>query len=155
MPAKGTNIYTLEKLQRHASGTKRIEQYLYKAAIWAPEGMTLNVKLDEYSKKLLELAENYFLVHGHEDIGMLSFYANDKRSHTSHLTVLSIRPDHQGKGLGQMLLQQAEKEAKSKGMCTMHFPVYIKNVKAINFYQKHNYAIIDTTPATYIMEKAL
>lgn len=53
---------------------------------------------------------------------------------------LYILPDTQGSGLGKILLNQVEKEAKKNGNSLLHLNVNKQN-KAVGFYQKHGFAV--------------
>ena len=51
---------------------------------------------------------------------------------------LYILPDTQGSGLGKILVDHVEKEAKKQGNTTLHLNVNKKN-KAVGFYKKHGF----------------
>lgn len=53
---------------------------------------------------------------------------------------LYILPDTQGSGLGKILLNQVEKEAKKNGNNQLHLNVNKLN-KAVGFYQKQGFAV--------------
>ena len=54
----------------------------------------------------------------------------------SHLLNISIHPDHRSKGLGQVLLEESEKELNKKGVSDIFLEVRNSNIGAINFYKK-------------------
>jgi ribosomal protein S18 acetylase RimI-like enzyme len=51
---------------------------------------------------------------------------------------LYVLPDTQGSGIGKILIQHAEKEARKQGNKKLHLNVNKKN-KAVGFYQKHGF----------------
>jgi ribosomal protein S18 acetylase RimI-like enzyme len=53
---------------------------------------------------------------------------------------LYILPDTQGSGLGKLLIDQAEKEARKYGNSKLHLNVNKQN-KAVGFYRKHGFNV--------------
>jgi ribosomal protein S18 acetylase RimI-like enzyme len=53
---------------------------------------------------------------------------------------LYIHPDHNGRGLGSALLDQAK-----RGTPTLHLWVFQRNVNAIRFYERHGFRIVERT----------
>ena len=57
----------------------------------------------------------------------------------SHLLNISIHPDYRSQGLGQLLLNESERELNKKGVSDIFLEVRNSNISAINFYKKNNY----------------
>ncbi len=57
----------------------------------------------------------------------------------NHVAALFIHPEAQQMGIGSRLIEKA-KELKRE----LHLKVYIKNKKAVHFYQKHGFRIQET-----------
>ena len=55
---------------------------------------------------------------------------------SGYMTNLFVREGLRGKGVGQALLAQIVKEAKSRKVVALHVPVKPKNVRAVAFYRK-------------------
>lgn len=53
---------------------------------------------------------------------------------------LYILPETQGSGLGKILIDQVEREAKKQGNTRLHLNVNKQN-NAVGFYQKHGFAV--------------
>lgn len=54
---------------------------------------------------------------------------------------LMIHPKHEGKGIAQYLVRFVEKLAKEKQYCAIRLDVFIKNPRAVNFYNKLGYEV--------------
>ncbi len=72
---------------------------------------------------------------------------------------LAVLPDHQGKGLGSLLLGQAEQVARGMNFATIRLLTNGAFVSNIEFYQHHSYRIDREEPfkggTTVHMSKAL
>ena len=86
---------------------------------------------------------------------------SDYNKETSELSGLYLKPDYTGKGIGEKLLQKAEKSAKQNGLDYLWCK---STVTAKGFYQKHGYKIMEETQheleeglemKTFKMEKEL
>ena len=67
---------------------------------------------------------------------------------SDHLWVenVAVRPDLQGKGLGQRLLQLAENEARAMGLPEVRLLTNAALVSNVRFYQTYGFAIDATEP---------
>lgn len=57
----------------------------------------------------------------------------------AHLTTIAVHPDHQGKGLGKLLLKVLLEEAVDKGMVCATLEVRANNDKAIHLYESFGF----------------
>lgn len=73
-------------------------------------------------------------------IGTILGAFNGKRAWIYHL---AVHPDYQKKGYGSLLLQKAEKELLKLGATKILIGVLPTNKKALDFYQKHEFSIMD------------
>lgn len=71
------------------------------------------------------------------------------------LVVIGVSPEHQGKGVGGILLQEFENQAKSRGYNLLRLTVLQTNTQAIKAYQKNGWVITETKGNSVAMEKVL
>ena len=76
------------------------------------------------------------------DMGYVSivFPRYTKLKGNAYLTI-GIREEYRGKRIGGMLMEKAEKYAKSRGVRRMELEVFGKNTHAIELYKKRGYEI--------------
>ncbi len=65
------------------------------------------------------------------------------------ITILTIHPDYQGQGLGQLLLLTLLKEASQKGLKYARLEVRVSNQAAQSLYQKFGFQIVQKLPNYY------
>lgn len=65
------------------------------------------------------------------------------------ILMIGILPSMQKKGLGSMLLQKLLTEFTTRNIPTIELDVAVYNIKAIRFYQKHNFDIVERLPCFY------
>jgi len=57
----------------------------------------------------------------------------------ARLYSLAIHPDYQGKGIGNALLNEAEKVAMERNCITLRLEIRKDNIPSISFFEKHDY----------------
>ena len=67
----------------------------------------------------------------------------------AELLTIAVAPDHQGKGLGLILLDQFEVESKTRGACWALLEVAQDNVAALALYTRSGYEICGERPGYY------
>lgn len=114
--------------------------------------------------QILKLAEKFsksarFIVavdvRREEICGFTAFYCNDINTKVSFLSMIIIRDDYQGKGIGKVLLDDCVERCKLEGMETFRLEVNCQNHKAISFYKKNHFKCIKKTETSYFLEKKI
>jgi ribosomal-protein-alanine N-acetyltransferase len=67
----------------------------------------------------------------------------------AELLTIAVAPDHHGKGLGLILLDQFEVESKTRGACWALLEVAQDNVAALALYTRSGYEICGERPGYY------
>lgn len=80
------------------------------------------------------------LVKNKKVIGSVLGAFNGRRVWIYHL---AIHPDFQQEGYGSLLLEKVEKGLKKKGAHRVHLGVAYTNLKALPFYLKHGYSVVN------------
>ena len=81
----------------------------------------------------------HFSIVLHKDNDILGFAIYSPIIPESHLLNIAIDPVHQGKGLGDKLLQQIILQNKTIGVKVISLEVRVSNLPAINLYEKRGF----------------
>lgn len=121
-----------------------------------PASFHESVSVKDYSSKLISNAITYAFNDKGEDIGFISFYANDKENMVAYIALLGVLPEYQGKKIAQILMDQCINECIDLGMRELKLEVKEDNVRAIKFYKKYDFKITEkASKDSLYMEKAL
>ena len=124
------------------------------AHIFVPN-LDTKVDLDLYSGKLSELARQFWAVEYNEFVGFLACYFNDPFSSFGYISTFSVVKSHQGRGIGQLLLEKAISYGKINSFKIIGLEVNMHNYRAINFYFKNGFKSTKETKDSIFMEKSL
>ncbi len=95
--------------------------------------------IEVFCEKLSRYANFYIGLKGGEVFGIAVFYSNDMQSKNGYITLIGLKPEYRGMGLGVLLLEKCEQTAKQDGMKKMLLEVDNDNSAAISFYKKNGY----------------
>lgn len=113
-------------------------------------------KLYEYTKKLIENGYNFIFRKAHEDIGILSVYANNYETKTAYTSTIGIIPTERGGRLIAYIVNFALEFAKEKGMERFRAEVHKGNEKWLNYLQSFKFRIEgETNNDTYMIMREL
>ncbi len=109
---------------------------------------TENVENDFTTGKLMSLKENlargkayaFIALDENNILGFLwSYPVQTPVGQRLHVAYFSVKPKERGKGIGQLLLKEAEKQAEKIGIKEVELIVSNKNIRAKHFYRKFGY----------------
>jgi [ribosomal protein S18]-alanine N-acetyltransferase len=67
----------------------------------------------------------------------------------AHVTTIGVRPDYQGRGLGELLFLQLIEETRRRAATWLTLEVRVSNYGAQALYRKYNFSIQGTRPRYY------
>ena len=116
---------------------ERILNYLKKTDNeYLPKTSLLVTSLYDYSKKIAEYANVYFIKIEDEDIGICAIYMNTEKA---FITSIGIIEKYQNKGIATYLFNYVFKCVKDCGINIIELEVYKENRKAIKCYEKNGF----------------
>lgn len=107
------------------------------------------------------LDDDNFLIYVYEDMGICGYISSYFDGRTLEILNFCIKENYQRKGIGSILLQEIINKTKEKGLQNVILEVRSSNEKAINFYNKNGFKIINVRRAyyknedAYVMEKRI
>lgn len=100
-----------------------------------------NMSIEVFKKELLSESEDYYLlIDDNKVIGYIKMFI---RSNKCKLVRIYVLNEYQGNGYGQKLLDYAMMKAKETKATHLELGVWEHNTKAIKFYQKNKFTIVD------------
>jgi 2-polyprenyl-3-methyl-5-hydroxy-6-metoxy-1,4-benzoquinol methylase len=107
------------------------------------------VDIKEYAKKIVYKSTRFEAYHENKLIGLIAIYLNNS---DSFITNFSINSEFQGKNISKVLLFECLEFIKNINNKFLRLEVKKVNNKAINFYKKNRFEIIENNKYSYIME---
>lgn len=111
--------------------------------------------IQEYSKKLAEHANTFLILDNEKDIGILSVYCNDFKNKTAFISTFGIDRRYNGLGYAKELLDFVINYLISINFFILKLEVNKLNKRAIQFYKKNRFSIIETRADSYLMQLKL
>ena len=108
-----------------------------------------------YIEKILNFA---ILVTYHSQgqlAGFIAYYCNDLDNKIAFLTLLCVRPEFVGKGIGQYLLNCSIEDVKNKGFVSFQLEVNKDNQPAFHLYKRAGFEVISFDKRQFLMKKNL
>ena len=119
------------------------------------QGINILIPLQQYVEKIC-LHSTIIPYHvSNEMKGVVSYYNNDNEGEKAFLTLLLIKEDYQGKGLGKFLLEISIKDLKGKGFKYFSLEVLKNNIRAIKLYEAYGFEKKEDRGELWLMEKKL
>lgn len=106
-----------------------------------PASFHESISVEDYSSKLISNAFTHAFSDNGEDVGFISYYANDKKNKTAYIALLAVLPEYQGKKIAQTLMDQCIQKCTDLGMREIKLEVKEDNGRAIRFYKKYDFVI--------------
>jgi len=100
------------------------------------------INLTEYSQKMFTSATRFERFEDNELVGLIAAYDNNLDK-TGFITNVSVKKSYYGSGMSQSLLNECIKYYTDKKFNSINLEVFRQNKKAIAFYVKHNFKIIN------------
>lgn len=129
--------YRIEPIAaEHLRGVARLEELCF-AQPWSER--SLELLLTDAATGFVCLLDGHVVAYG----GML--LAPDE----GQITNIAVDPDHRRRGLGVLLMDRLEAEAKARGLLQIALEVRVSNEAAITLYKRTGYAVAGRRPNFY------
>lgn len=112
------------------------------------------VTIETYAEKLFDKAERIEFFEENELLALLAFYVN-LNANSCFITNVSVDEKLKGKKIGDALLFQLDKYCLKNNIKQIQLEVRKENIKAINFYKKHNFALLKENIDNFELQKII
>ena len=134
----------------NTSDAKSVEQHLCECDSKFIPPLSERVNLSEYSIKLAEHADRFEFWDKTRLVGLVAAYLNALDHQVGFISSVSVCADFEGRGIGSILLKNCFEQARQKGFQILNLEVGAANTKAIDFYLKQGFAVIDTLQSGFL-----
>lgn len=112
-------------------------------------------RIKELSQKFSKFAQVVSAKYESEIVGFIAFYNNDRINYSGFLSMLIVKNQFQGYGVGSMLLKLCIEQCKKDGMATLRLEVNRENARAIHLYEKLGFKEVEKSEDSIFLEKKL
>ena len=120
----------------------QIEKHLERCKDEFTPSLDTYVNLTQYSEKIYLHADRFERFENNKLIGLIAIYDNPEKSY-GYITNVSVEGKYQGVGISSSLLKECINYFRNKGFCKINLQVYKTNKKAISFYKKNNFKVLN------------
>ncbi|MGJ7458827.1 GNAT family N-acetyltransferase [Halomonas sp. MA07-2] len=113
------------------------------------------VDLETYADKLLRNAELLVHYRGSEVLSLAAFYCNDAETLCGFLSLMWVSPEERGSGIACVLLDEIISVMEVRRFHYLKLEVLADNHRAINFYRRQGFEVIDNKNGALIMGMVL
>lgn len=111
---------------------------------------------DTYACKLQQYALTYKILEGNREVGFFSFYANDPGKRNAYLSLIAMKKDCRGRGIGSKALKFICSECEQRGFQILKLEVDKENEAAIRFYKANGFQVTgEASLESFYMEKEI
>ena len=133
------------------NNTESIYSYLNKYSDNFTPSLRGRINLSAFSEKIYSSAIQFWIKYNNEPIAFAACYFNHPQKKFGYITTISVVEDFQNKGIGIKLLNKIIVYAKSNQFKEIRLEVFNRNEKAINFYLKHGFTVLEQKENTMIL----
>ncbi len=103
--------------------------------------LSTQVKLDQYSKKMVENATRFEAFSNNILVGLIACYLNDYKNQIGFITNVSVMSSFNGRGIAKQLLAMLMQYAAENHFNTISLEVNKLNLPALSLYKKAGFVL--------------
>lgn len=138
----------------NTSITEQIVTHLKKCDTLFVPNLSSYVDIESYAEKLFDKAVRIECFEEDELLALLAFYVN-LDNNFCFITNVSVDEKLKGKKIGDSLLFELDKYCLENSIKQIQLEVRKENSKAINFYKKHNFALLKENIDNFELQKII
>lgn len=124
------------------SSLNDIIEHLTKSSDYFIPKLKTYVNIEDYSTKIFSKGVRFESYHNNTLVGLLVLYVNEDKK-TTFITNVSVYEEYQKMGIAKNLLNNCKTFILEKNYNEIILEVFKNNVKALNFYKKNKFKILN------------
>jgi hypothetical protein len=108
-----------------------------------------NIDQEEFARKLYKKGVVVIVFKRDEIVGIIGYYVNEFIHSYGFLSIIARSPSESG--LGQPLLEMYHNDCMEKKLLSSRLEVSKNNIKAINFYERNGYSVLEERIDSFIL----
>lgn len=109
-------------------------------------------KLNALADKFARFAEVAVAQENDTCLGYVAYYCNNQETKTAYISIIVIKKEYQGKGVGSLLYNSVISVLKQKGFTTLKLEVAKQNTTALSFYSKKGFNVIEDRSSSFLLQ---
>lgn len=135
-----------------ASGKSEIDAVIRSCDGAFAEPVAQRAVYPDLLEKISQKGSVIFAADQGKPMGYCAFYANDTEQKKAYISLIAVAPEYQERRIGTKLLEEAFAVMRSCGMESCFLEVRKKNLSAIRFYQRNQFALAEERAESYLMK---
>lgn len=126
---------------RRIEGKENILKLLYEFDDVFPHNIEKISNYEDWASKISNNGIACVITDDNKNVGMAVFYANDSNTKKGYISLIGIKSDYRGRGLGKAFLIEIINEMIKLGMSIVLLEVDDDNTSALKFYKRFGFEL--------------
>lgn len=122
---------------------------------YLPDPLSQRIDVDCYVEKVLSQGTVFLAMLEGEPLGLVTMYANDHKTKRAYMSLLAVRPEARGHGIGRILVDACLVQAGENGMTEIRVQTLGDNTQAMRLYECAGFCRVGVNGLKVVLEKAL
>lgn len=122
---------------------EKLKEFILNINYDFPIPITEKINIDEFLDKIKKNGKVYCAYDENEIVGCNYFYANNQKEKIAFITLLAIKKEYRGSGIGSILLDKTIEYCKKQKLKKIQLYTHKNNYTARKFYSKKRFYEIE------------
>jgi ribosomal protein S18 acetylase RimI-like enzyme len=132
-----------------------VKSWIAEFGEFLPNPLVERIDVGAYADKLLKHGMICIVSIAEQPAGLAAMYANDQLGKTAYVSLLAVRPDARGHGVGAKLVEACSAHAREQGMLRMRLQTLASNSEVVRFYEHLNFVKTGASGQKIILERVI
>jgi ribosomal protein S18 acetylase RimI-like enzyme len=122
---------------------------------YLPDPLSQRIDVDSYAEKVLSRGKVVLAMLEDEPLGLVTMYANDHKTKRAYMSLLAVRPEARGHGVGRILVDACIAQARENGMTEIRLQTLGGNRQAMRLYESAGFCKVGVNGQKVVLEKVV